>query len=201
MPVAPPLVIVLASGRGERFSASGGKVHKLAALLAGKPVLQHTVDAVHASGLGLHLESGPHAGMGDSIAAAVRATRERAGSGGWLILPGDLPLVLPATLGLLAATLAGGPDVIVPTVRGQRGHPVAFGACCHAELAALTGDTGARSVVARHDAALLATDDEGCVTDVDTLEALSRAEALLAERRSGLRQAAGAAAGKGIDAN
>ena len=50
MPLNPPTVLILASGRGERFKASGGTVHKLQALLAGKPVLQHTLDAVRASG-------------------------------------------------------------------------------------------------------------------------------------------------------
>ena len=80
-----PTVIVLASGRGERFAASGGQVHKLRALLGGKPVLEHTLDAVRASGLPWHLEDAGHPGMGDSIAAAVRATSH---SNGWLILPG-----------------------------------------------------------------------------------------------------------------
>ena len=51
----PPTVVVLASGRGERFIASGGAGNKLQALLAGKPVLQHTLDAVRASGLPWHL--------------------------------------------------------------------------------------------------------------------------------------------------
>ena len=69
-----PTVLVLASGRGERFIASGGSTHKLQALLAGKPVLQHTLEAVAASGLPWHLENAGHPGMGDSIAAAVRAT-------------------------------------------------------------------------------------------------------------------------------
>ena len=79
---APPLpvVLVLASGRGERFLASGGQVHKLRALLDGKPVLERTLDAVRASGLPWHLEDVGHPGMGDSIAAAVRATQDAAGA-------------------------------------------------------------------------------------------------------------------------
>ena len=90
-----PTVIVLASGRGERFIASGGTTHKLKALLHGKPLLQHTLDAVQASALPWHLEDAGHPGMGDSIAAAVRAT---SGAAGWMILPGDLPLVQAQTL-------------------------------------------------------------------------------------------------------
>ncbi|MGH8803408.1 MAG: NTP transferase domain-containing protein, partial [Polaromonas sp.] len=50
-----PVVIVLAAGRGERFAASGGQVHKLDALLAGKRVLDHVLDAVRASGLPCHV--------------------------------------------------------------------------------------------------------------------------------------------------
>ena len=42
----PPTVLVLASGRGRRFAASGGAGNKLDALLHGKPVdLQHAFQA------------------------------------------------------------------------------------------------------------------------------------------------------------
>jgi HPt (histidine-containing phosphotransfer) domain-containing protein len=70
-----PVVLVLASGRGERFRAAGGTTHKLQALLGGRTVLEHTLAAVRDSGLPWHLEDAGHPGMGDSIAAAVRATR------------------------------------------------------------------------------------------------------------------------------
>ena len=71
---------------------------------AGRPVLEHTLAAVRASGLPWHLEDAGHPGMGDSIAAAVRATADAAG---WLILPADLPLVQPATLQAVARALVG----------------------------------------------------------------------------------------------
>ena len=101
-----PTVLVLASGRGERFRASGGTQHKLQAPLAGRAVLARTLDAVRASGLPWHLEDAGHPGMGDSIAAAVRATA--ADAVGWLVLPGDLPLVRPATLRRVAERLMAG---------------------------------------------------------------------------------------------
>ena len=44
-PASGPVVLVLASGRGERFLASGGQGSKLKALLAGKPVLDWTLAA------------------------------------------------------------------------------------------------------------------------------------------------------------
>lgn len=177
-----PLVLVLASGRGERFAASGGGTHKLQALLAGKPVLRHTLDAVAASGLPWHVEDAGHPGMGDCIAAAVRATPE---ASGWLVLPGDLPLVQAATLRTVADALARH-AVVVPLFKGVRGHPVGFSAACRDALLALSGSPGAVAVV-KAQAALNAVgfvdvDDEGIITDIDTLQDLQRAEALLAAR-------------------
>lgn len=178
MEKSAPTVLVLASGRGERFAASGGGTHKLQALLAGKPVLRHTLDAVAASGLPWHLEDAGHPGMGDAIAAAVRATPD---ASGWLVLPGDLPLVQAATLRAVAHALAQH-AVVLPVYKGARGHPVGFSAACRDALLALKGDQGAAAVV-RAQAALNAVAfidvvDEGTVTDIDTLEDLRRAEAL-----------------------
>ena len=182
MGTALPTVLVLASGRGVRFTASGGSTHKLQALLAGKPVLQHTLDAVRASGLPWHLENVGHPGMGDSIAAAVRATPAAAG---WLVLPGDLPLVQASTLRAVAAALAQH-AVAVPMYQGQRGHPVGFSAACRDALLDLKGNQGAAPVLRAHQAinslAFLALDDVGSVTDIDTVEDLARAAQLLEAR-------------------
>lgn len=177
-----PVVLVLASGRGERFRASGGQVHKLRALLEGREVLERTLDAVRASGLPWHLEDRGHPGMGDSIAAAVRAT---AGAPGWLVLPGDLPLVQPETLHAVAEALRSC-AVAVPVYQGQRGHPVGFSAACGAELGRLSGEQGAAPVV-REQARLgglrlVTVEDEGTVVDVDTVQALAQAAALLRAR-------------------
>ena len=178
-----PVVLVLASGRGERFAASGGQVHKLQALLGGTAVLQHSLAAVHASGLPWHLEDVGHPGMGDSIAAAARAT---ANAPGWLVLPADLPLVLPSTLRRLADLLVqqqGTPRVLVPVFEGQRGHPVAFPASAGAALRSLQGPQGAASVMKAVGAIEVEVDDAGCISDIDTLDDLARAERLWAARR------------------
>ncbi len=179
-----PVILVLASGKGERFRASGGQVHKLQALLGGQPVLQRTLAAVRASGLPWHLEDAGHPGMGDSIAAAVAATRE---AGGWLVLPGDLPLVQPATLRQVAAALAGH-DVVLPVYDGVRGHPVAFAASQRDALLALAGEQGASAVVQACEqqgrALRLPVADRGAVTDIDTLADLAAAELLLKELSS-----------------
>lgn len=174
--MALPVVLVLASGRGTRFLAFGGTTHKLQAMLGGKTVLQHTLDAVQASGLPTHLEQGPHASMGDCIAAAVQATLSSAG--GWLILPADLPLVSPHTLRAVAQELLVHP-VVVPVFQSQRGHPVGFSATCRTALLGLQGAPGAASVVRQFPTRWLEVDDIGSVTDIDTPADLERAATLL----------------------
>ena len=182
-----PTVLILAAGSGTRFRASGGSTHKLDALLDGVTVLERSIQAAQQSGLPWHLvrkgEGG--AGMGDSIAAAVRATAD---ARGWLVLPGDLPLVLPETLRSIAAALAGTDcAVAMPVYHGERGHPVGFAAECLPGLLALTGEQGAASVVRAQAqqgrVRQVEVDDMGTVTDVDTVQDLERAAQRLAARR------------------
>jgi molybdenum cofactor cytidylyltransferase len=177
-----PTVLILASGRGERFLASGGTTHKLQALLGGKTVVQHTLDAVKASGLPWHVEDGGHPGMGDSIAAAVSKTPN---AHGWLILPADLPLILPATLLQVSQALQTN-DVVLPCYVNdgveQRGHPVGFGAVCKQDLLNLSGNKGAAGVIAAYAAMKLIVKDFGIVTDIDIVDDLARAEDLMKSR-------------------
>ena len=178
-----PTVLILASGRGERFLASGGTTYKLQALLGDKTVLQHTLDAVKASGLPWHVEDAGHPGMGDSIAAAVSKTPDAAG---WLVLPADLPLIQPATL-LQVAEALGANDVVLPCFvkdgaheeAAQRGHPVGFGAVCRQDLLNLSGNKGAAGVIVSYTAIKIIVNDVGSVTDIDTVDDLLRAETML----------------------
>lgn len=179
-----PVVIVLAAGRGERFLASGGTTHKLQALLAGKRVIDHVLDAVKASALAYHVVQADPArpGMGDSIAAGVRATSSAAA---WLILPADLPLISSSTLRKMA--FAPPCAVTVPMYQGQRGHPVRFGLECLPDLINLHGNQGAVKLIRRQEAtdsiATIDLDDVGCVMDVDTLDDLQRAQDVLLSRQ------------------
>lgn len=180
-------VLILASGRGERFRASGANVHKLAAPLGGRTVLEHTLAAVRDSGLPWHLEDAGHPGMGDSLAAAVRAT---AGAPGWLVLPADMPLVRPQTLTHVAEALRAGAQAAQPVHHGERGHPVGFGAACGQALMALAGPQGGAPVLkALREAGAVVpveVDDVGVITDIDTLDDLARAQALLRQRHGGM---------------
>jgi molybdenum cofactor cytidylyltransferase len=185
-PTVWPTVIVLAAGRGQRFAQSGGAMHKLDAPLGGVSVLQRVLHTVAISGLPFHIvrpERGRYAesdGMGDSIARGVAATAEAAG---WLILPGDLPMIKAHSLIEVARGLASHP-VVMPCWSGQQGHPVGFGRQCREALTALRGDAGARAIVRAHRQAsevqVLHLDDPGIVMDIDTLDDLARAETLLA---------------------
>jgi molybdenum cofactor cytidylyltransferase len=186
-----PVVIVLAAGRGERFRAAGGLTGKLEALLGDRTVLSRVLDAVAGSGLPSHVVRPEHLqhmtrpGMGDSIASGVSAT---AGAVGWLILPGDLPLIRAETLQRVARALMAlpaGQQTVQPQFQGQRGHPVGFRAPCEVALRALQGDEGARSVLRQWPPHMLEVDDEGAVWDVDTPERLAQAASRL---RGGVRQ-------------
>lgn len=149
-------------------------------------MLQRALHTVAASGLPYHVVRPEHSvdgdppGMGDSIARGVRAT---ANATGWLILPGDLPLVTADSLLQVALNLVAH-SVVTPVYNGQQGHPVGFSVECFAALSMLCGDTGAASIVRAHRQAgtslTLRLNDPGIVTDIDTLDDLARAEALLA---------------------
>jgi molybdenum cofactor cytidylyltransferase len=109
-------------------------------------------------------------GMGYSIAVGVSA---RPDASGWLILPADMPLVQTATLQAVARQLEHHP-VVYAQHKGRRGHPVGFSAELYSELAVLTGDEGARRLVARYPALGVEVDDPGVLIDVDTEDDLER---------------------------
>lgn len=188
-----PVVIILAAGRGERFLASGGQTHKLAAMLDGQSVLSHVIQAVKTSGLPWHLvrPEGGTRGMGESISLGVQAT---AGAAGWLILPADLPLIQPGSLLHVAEGLEQ-KGIVVPHHQHQAGHPVGFRRAYREALLALAGDTGAREIVmgARQlgDVADVWLSDPGVVLDVDTMEDLEEAQRSLG--LTGLTMKAGGA--------
>lgn len=113
-----------------------------------------------------------HEGMGVTLATAVGATADAAG---WVIALADMPWIAPATIEAVAAKLRSGASIVAPMHDGQRGHPVGFAAPWYPALTALTGDEGARSVIARYAAAVqaCAVDDPGVLRDVDRREDLA----------------------------
>jgi molybdenum cofactor cytidylyltransferase len=114
-------------------------------------------------------------GMGASLACGVAATK---GAAGWVVALADMPWILPSTIARVAAAVSDGAPVAAPFHCGKRGHPVGFSSACYAALAALTGDEGAKSVVAAHRDSLarIDVDDAGTLTDIDRTEDLDVAE-------------------------
>lgn len=115
-------------------------------------------------------------GISTSLRAGISASPPK--TLGWLIALGDMPFLQPQTCRQVATTLRQQGGIVVPTYHGQPGHPVAFAQDFRAELLALRGDQGARPVVRRHleQRRLIAVEDEGVLTDVDTREDWMRAE-------------------------
>jgi molybdenum cofactor cytidylyltransferase len=189
--------ILLAAGQGRRFDASGRRLKLIEArrtgAVAGEPLALAAALALRAA-LGsvvavVRSEQGPNQerlrrlleqagcaivtcapadgaaeGMGASIACGI-ASRPHAG--GWIIALADMPAIQPPTIRALRAAIEQGAASAAPYFRGQRGHPVAFGAACGPALAALVGDTGARAVLERFPPVRIDVDDPGILMDVD----------------------------------
>jgi molybdenum cofactor cytidylyltransferase len=177
--------ILLCGGSATRFGAE-----KLLAPLRGAPLASHSARNLVAgagnalavipmgstalrrvledSGCDILETSDTRRGMGASLAAAVAASSEAAG---WIVALGDMPFIRAATIVSIRAALEGGALIVAPQVAssGERGHPVGFAGALKAELIALDGDRGARSIVERHRDALatLEVDDPGIVADID----------------------------------
>jgi molybdenum cofactor cytidylyltransferase len=105
-------------------------------------------------------------GMGTSLAAGVRAADD---AEGWIVALADMPFIRADTIRAVVHAIAGGAAMAAPSYHGQRGHPVGFGRANFEALAALSGDHGARELLARHAAsiALCETDDPGVLRDID----------------------------------
>lgn len=110
----------------------------------------------------------------EGMAASLRAGAAAA-TGALMILPGDMPEFTSEDLQKLIDATNQQPTAILrgATADGVAGHPVLFPADLRAELLALQGDEGARSVLQRHKARLrlIALPNQHALTDLDTPEA------------------------------
>jgi len=185
--------ILLAAGRGRRFGgdkllallATSAHVADVAGECVGVVACRHLLavlprvvavvrpeDAALAAALGaagarIVRCDNADAGMGASLACGVTATKH---ARGWLVALADMPWILPSTIARVASAVASGAPVAAPFHRGTRGHPVGFSSACHAALAALRSDEGAKSVLEAHRDGLVRidVDDAGTLRDVDT---------------------------------
>lgn len=93
---------------------------------------------------------------------------------GVAFLPVDHPRVRPETVALLVETcLSTEAPLVLPTLRGRRGHPAIFGRRLFPRLMDPGLEGGARSVVHQHlgEAVLVEVEDAGVLEDIDTPDA------------------------------
>ncbi len=182
--------ILLSAGRGTRFGADK-LMHPLAdgipmALAAARNLLAALPDVLavvnggnpelmallEEMGVGVSVCPDAAQGMGASLAWGVAQTR---GADGWLIALADMPWIRPETLLAVAETVTGPSVIAAPVYQGRRGHPVAFGRDYGAALMALSGDEGARRLLAgfAREVVLLTCEDSGVVRDIDLPEGIA----------------------------
>jgi molybdenum cofactor cytidylyltransferase len=185
--------ILLAAGQSSRFGSdkllhaySGGTPIAVAALRNFRPALDHVIAVVRAGagelsarlsveGARVIVCADAYSGMGNSLASGVRAAQN---ADGWVIALADMPCIRADTVIAVANALRAGERVAVPIFNGKRGHPVGFAAELYNDLATLSGDIGAKALLARHEARFLDCKDPGVLFDVDTRADLSNSEFL-----------------------
>ena len=197
-------VILLAAGQSRRFSVGGS--HKLLAHVGTSAVVRHSAQSAIDSGVGevlvvtgacaaevtialrgLNVRIAHEPSFADGMAASLaRGVQTLQGSvDAVLVSLGDQPGMRPDAYRRVAArwreTAA---TIVIPRYAGSEApaHPVLFGAAVFDELCALSGDVGARSVIARDVSRVAeAAFDWPAPRDVDTPEDLALVHAELTD--------------------
>ena len=180
--------VILAGGASSRL----GRPKQLLPL-GGQPVLAHTVgNARHstldgvvvvlgheAAAIQAQVDFGParvivndryREGQSTSLIAGLDALPPDADAA--LFILGDQPLISPAVLdALIVAYHQTAAPIVMPTYHGRRGNPVLFRRSLFPALAQITGDQGARGVIAEHtqDVLTVPIADPPPTDDLDTL--------------------------------
>ncbi len=183
-------LVLLAAGRARRFGAD-----KLAQDLAGKPVAHHAAAKLARLPFATRIAvcsaaTPPLAALGyvivplepegaplsRSIALGVAAA-QASGAAAVLLALADMPLVPQAHFRALVEAFEGSP---LATLAGDTPMPPAmFGRASFAALRRLTGDRGARDLIAMADTLPL---DRLFALDIDTPDDLVRAERIIGEQ-------------------
>jgi len=144
---------------------------KLLLAVRGTPIVRWSVEALRPHVEDLVVVTGrDDTAVRDAVAALMPWTRAA------LIALGDQPRVPTAVApALLEAWKRTGKPIVAPVYHGTQGTPVLFAADIFAELRALSGDSGARSIVqARRERVELLAIDAPMPADVDTPEDYAR---------------------------
>jgi molybdenum cofactor cytidylyltransferase len=196
VPGAPRIAgLVLAAGQSRRM----GTLNKLLIGIDGKPMVRRVAEAVAASqARPLIVVTGHEHEKVENALAAIEAgfvhnpdyaqglsTSVKRGLAalpaevdGVVICLGDMPLVSAAVIDRLVAAFnpIEGRAICIPTRRGKRGNPVLLARQFFAELAAISGDIGARDLIAAHPERVVEVEMESdaVLTDIDTPQALAK---------------------------
>jgi molybdenum cofactor cytidylyltransferase len=95
---------------------------------------------------------------------------------GALILLGDMPAVDAPVLRALMTAFTGADAICMPVHQGHAGNPILWGKSYFAEMMGVSGDRGAKPLLARHAARVteVAVASDGIFADVDTADDLAR---------------------------
>jgi molybdenum cofactor cytidylyltransferase len=116
-------------------------------------------------------------GQLSSIQAAIRSLPSGA-TEGLILCPVDHPLISSFLVAQLIQEFdSTGKQIVLPTYKRKRGHPVIFRDSLYKELLAASPEVGAREVVWNHaqDVAEVEADEEGVVLNLNDPEALKKA--------------------------
>ena len=190
--------IVLAAGRSSRMAPR----NKLLELVEGKPIVARVAEAALGSGArpiivvtgfeaprveqalrDLKVTIVHNASYAEGLSASLRTGLRAlpADAGGALILLGDMPEIESGDLEALMAAFAADARqaICVPVRDGRRGNPVLWGAAYFAEMMMISGDRGAKQLMARQQERVteVAIASDGIFADVDTPSDLARLKA------------------------
>ena len=187
--------VVLAAGSSQRF----GEDNKLLATIDGTPLIRRVVDAIAKSDVhqiivvtghdaddvstalaGAKVTFVHNAQHAEGISGSIRTGIERVEGEmqGALICLADMPETEPLLINRLIDRFAssGHQDIVCPTLPdGERRNPVLWPRRFFAELKALSGDAGAKQLIAEHEADVrdVRVATAKVFMDIDTPEALA----------------------------
>ena len=106
-------------------------------------------------------------GMGASLACGISASEN---ADAYLIALADMPFIRPSSIEAVRDALANGAPLAAPYFRARRGHPVGIAASFRSEMERLTGDEGAKKILAKHAGKLvkIPVGDPCVILDIDT---------------------------------
>lgn len=188
-------VVLLAAGRGSRF---GDESPKTLARLGNRALVTHAVAAATTSGLrpvvvvvGCQAPDVARAagtlaeivenpdweeGMSTSLRAGLATVLADGSVTAVAVALADQPRIGSEAYKRLAAAHREGAQLAVATYDGKRGHPVLIGRAHFDEAMKMTGDEGARSLLAAHEVVEVPCDGTGEATDIDTRADLAALE-------------------------